>query len=176
MSPKSLFIIIIRVIGLLLLVDVLQVIPQVLKTFSFMLSHDLTTASIGVAVFLAILWVYYIVVKYSLFRAEKIVEKFSLEKNFTEEKFELNIHHSSIIKIAVIFIGGYLIIQHFIPMILEIYTFIQNQSQDTNLYYDGLPPSKYMNLVQDVIMVLVGYYMFGNSQSITNFIELKRKK
>lgn len=176
MSPKSLFIIIVRIVGLFLLIDVLRVIPQLLKTFSFMISHDLLIASIGVIFSLAILFIYYIVVKYALLNSEKIVDKFSLDKNFTEEKFELNIHHSTIIKIAIVFIGGYLIITYFVPMILEIYTFIQNQSTDENFYYEGLPESKYMNLVHDTIMVLIGYFMLGNSRAITNFIEYQRKK
>ena len=98
-----------------------------------------------------------------------------MDKNFSEEKFETNIHHSTIIKLAIIFIGGYLIINYFVPLILELYTFIQNKTQDENFYYDGLPSSKYINLIHNTIMVLIGYFMLGNSKRISNFLEYKRK-
>lgn len=176
MSPKSLFIIIVRIIGLFLLIDVLRVIPQGLKVFGMMLAADNAMAVAGILISTVILLLYYFVVKYTLFKAEKIVERFSLDKNFSEEKFELNIHHSSVIKIAVICIGGYLFIENFVPMILEIYTFVQNQSRDESVFYSALPSFNYLSLVHYVAMVLIGYYMLGNSKAIANFIELKRRK
>lgn len=176
MSPKSLFIIIIRVIGLFLLVDALQVIPQGLKVFGMMFAADNSMAIASVIISIAILLIYYFIVNYTLFNAEKIVEKFSLDKNFSEEKFEMNIHQSTIIKLAIIIIGGYIFIQNFVPMILEIYTFVQNQSQDEGTSFSSLPAFNYLNLIHYVVMMLIGYYMLGNSKSITNFIELKRRK
>jgi hypothetical protein len=171
MTPRSLFIILVRVIGLFLLIDILRVIPATLKTFSLLVTSDLLIACISILFSLAILWIYYLVVKYALFKSEKLVEKFSLDKNFTEEKFDLTIEHSSIIKLAVIFIGGNLIIQYFVPMLLELYEFIQRQSQ--NLYYAETSTSNNMGLIQDVMMVLIGYFMVGNSRSIASYIETK---
>lgn len=176
MSPKSLFIIIVRIIGLFLLIDVLRVIPQGLKVFGMMWAADNAMAMAGVIISGAVMVMYYFVVKYTLFNTEKIVEKFSLDKNFSEEKFELNIHHSSIIKIAVICIGGYLFIENFAPMIIELYTFIQNQSQDLNTFYSDIPSYNSLNLAHHVVMVLIGYYMLSNSRAIVNYIELKRRK
>lgn len=171
MTPKSLFIILVRIMGLFLLIDILRVIPETIKTFGLLITADFSIAMISILFSLGILWIYYIVVKYALFKSEKLVEKFSLDKNFTEEKFDLTIQHSSIIKLAVIFIGGNLIIQYFVPMILELYEFIQGQSQ--NLYYAETSTSNNMNLIQDVMMVLIGYFMLGNSKTITSYIETK---
>lgn len=176
MSPRSLFIIIVRIIGLFLLIDVLRVIPQGLKVFGMMIAADNAMAIVGIVISIVIIVIYYFVVKYALFKAEKIVEKFSLDKNFSEEKFELNMHHSSIIKIAVICIGGYLFIENFVPMIIELYTFIQNQSQDESAFFSAIPSFNSLNLVHYAAMVLIGYYMLSNSKAIANYIELKKRK
>lgn len=175
MSPKSLFIIIVRIIGLFLLIGILQVVPQLLKTFNMLLLNDLMTAIIGAVFSLSVLFIYYLIVRACLFKSEKLVQRLSLDKNFEEEVFEFNIHHSTIVKLAVIFIGGYTFIQFFIPLLLNIYALIQNKTQpDSDFYINS--SFDFFNLVHHTCMVLIGYFMVTNSKGITNYIELKRRK
>jgi hypothetical protein len=174
MTPRSLFIIILRVIGLFLLIDILRIVPQLLSTMSVLLRTGETGTMITTIIFaILVTLIYFYVVRYILFRADKLVDKLSLDKNFTEDKFELNIHRSTVIKIAVVIIGGITLVEYFVPLILELYIFIQSKGQGPEEGGSVVTP---MNIVKDVLMVLIGFFLVSNSRTITNWTERKLQK
>jgi len=178
MTPKTLFIIIIRIIGLLLLLDLLRVIPQLLKNILFLLSLGDTTV-IFIGAFFSILMssVYAAVLIYSLFKADKLVDKLSLAKKIDEERIELNIHSSTVIKIAVVFIGGTTILNYFAPVLLNLLDFVAKQSNQSFTNFEtGTRSFDKMVLVHDVIMLLIGYFLITNCNSVSNWISKAVRK
>jgi hypothetical protein len=171
MSPKSLFIIILRIVGLFLFVDILRVVPQLFSTFNVLLhAGEIQIVITGIIASLLLILVYFYVVKYVLFNSDKIVDKLSLDKNFSEEKFELNIHRSTVIKIAIIIIGGMTIVEYFVPLILDLFSFIQSRNN-----MDNENSISKMTLVRELLMVLIGYFLISNSRTITNWVDKRRK-
>ena len=172
MTPKSLFVIVLRIVGLYIFIDILRVLPQILSTFNFLLrSGDISTGIMSALFSLLILLLYIFVIRYTLFRTDKIVERLSLDKNFAEEKFEFNMHRSTVIKIAIIVVGGMTLVEYFVPLILNLYLFIQSRSGQ-----DEVKSVSNITIVRYILMVLIGYFLIGNSGTITNLIEKNRKK
>jgi len=172
MTPKTLFIIIVRIIGLLLLLDLMRVIPQLLKNILYLLPlGDVSFIFIGIFFSLLISGVYAAVLVYSLFKTDKLVGKLGLEKNFDEEKIELNIHSSTAIKIAVVFIGGTTVLNYFAPVLLNLLDFITTQSSQsfTNFETGTKIPDKIV-FVHDIIMLLIGYFLITNCRTVSNWI------
>lgn len=107
MLIKTFWKILIKIIGLWLLFSCVSIIPQFFSTLSFT-NGDLNTES------LMLLWlmlfgsiiIYILIIRLFLFKTDWIVEKLKLEKNFTEERIELNIKSSTILTISIIVIGG----------------------------------------------------------------------
>jgi len=179
MTPRSLFIIIIKIIGLYFLIDIIRVVPQFLSTITYLFRGDVTSGLIGIVCCILLIAIYLFLVKYILFKADKIVEKLGLDKNFDEEKFEFNIHRSSVIKISVMLIGGMLLVDYTVPFILNLYSYIQEKNQSNinsmlDAFAGGARVSQ-ANLVHGFVMILIGYFLVTNSRMITNWIEKKRK-
>ena len=180
MTPKSFFIIVIKIIGLYFLIDILRVVPQFLSTLTMLFRGDALSASIGLIVSVLLVGVYLLLVKYILFNPDKIVDKLRLDKNFDEEKLELNIHRSTVIKVGVIIVGGVTLLDYFVPLILNIYSYIKalNQGEMMGMLdtFSGNTSINTMDLVHGGIMTLLGYFLIANSNTITNWIERQRKK
>src|SRR3569623_1657799 len=102
MTPRSLFAIIIKIIGIYLLLGAIVSIPQMIITVYSLrgqVSYTDTKEMFGIAFFLIVTAVIYILImRYCLFRTDWLIDKLNLAKGFTEEKLELNIHRSTILK------------------------------------------------------------------------------
>jgi len=179
MTPKSLFIIIIKVIGLYFLIDIIRVVPQFLSTLTMLFRGDIASGLFGAVISLLLIGVYLLLVKYILFKPEKIIDKLGLDKNFDEEKFELNIHRSTVIKISLIVIGGLTLLDYFVPFVLNLYSYIQAKNESgingmLDMFSSNVQVSN-MDLIHGGIMTLIGYFLVTNPRTITNWIEKLRK-
>jgi len=176
MSPKSLFIIITKIFGLLLLLNILLIFPKFLNTIDFAI-HSGSNAEIIYQLFftVSIFFVYFLILRHILFKTGKVVEKLELDKGFQEEKFGMNFHKSDIIKVCIIIIGGFIFTQSIVSLILNIYLLIQSKYD----FFGVAPLTTHqfntLSFAHDILMVLIAYYFLTNYNSITNWIELKRR-
>lgn len=116
---------------------------------------------------------YIVVLRYALFRADRLVDKLALDKNFAEEKFELNIHRSTAVKIAVIIVGGVTLINSFVPFLLNLFAYIK--SKNNPMDYTVVAPEP-LTMAMELILVLLGYFLLTNSRVIVNLVEKERRK
>ena|ERR1700678_3294737 len=115
MTPRSLFNIILKILGVFFIQDFLASIPQVLSVFLLFVTPDGRQEAIWTLVStLLILSAYGIVCYYLIFRTDVIIDKLRLENGFNQEAFQLNIHRSTTLCISIIVIGG-LIVANEIP-------------------------------------------------------------
>jgi hypothetical protein len=128
-------------------------------------------ASFTISIFL----IYFLILRHILFKSEKVVEKLGLDHGFKEEKFEINIHKSDLIKICVIIIGGVIFIQSFVPLILNIYLFIQSKYNFFGTSPFSMNNFNALDFTHEIIMILIAYYLLSNYSGIANWIELKRR-
>jgi hypothetical protein len=130
MTPRSLFAIIIKVIAIYLIVASLLFIPQLLSTSIMMFQPGLTSPSAGeftgsAFIIILIIGFYIFFLRLCLFKTEWIIDKLRLSEGFTEEKFELNIHRSTLLKIAVIVTGAIIVVDSLPLFCKELFYYIQ---------------------------------------------------
>jgi len=171
MTPRTLWIILLKITGLYIFLQLLYSLPDLFSAAAFLngqhnpeglaeLSYLLFSASIYLFMLVAL-----------IFRTDWLINVLRLEKGITEEKLELNIHRSTVLKIAVIVTGGLTLI-HTLPLLLkEIFTYFQVSNS-----YNGFKQySQGGWIIFHVIELLLSYFMVTSSRLIVNFIERKRK-
>src|SRR5258706_8897270 len=115
MTPRSLFTIILKCLGIFFIKEFLLIIPQFLSVFLYFSREDTVFAGIWTLLAtLALLAVYFLVFYYLIFKTEYVIQKLQLEKGFDEERFFFKIHRSSLLSIIII-VTGLLIIIDAIP-------------------------------------------------------------
>lgn len=164
MTPKSLFNIVLKILGLLLLKDSLPVIIQSLFTLDQDYGLLLTITS------LLVLGIYLAAIYLFIFRTNSIIEKLKLASALPEE-IPFNIHHSTILYIAVIILGGYIVATEIPSLCRSIYNYyaereMTRRMSDTQGGYFVFSASK----------ILVGLLLLGNARFIVNYVEHRRRK
>ena len=181
MTPKSLFIIIIRIIGLYFLIGLIKIIPELLGTLIMLIQQDVSSSMTWIIFATLLVSLYLLLVKYILFNPDKVVDKLRLSRNFDVEKFEFNIHRSTVIRIAVIFIGGLTLLEYFVPLVLNLLSYVTTKKVSDNNINETLSilsRASYVEpieIIHGILMTLIGYFLVTNSRLITNFIEKHRK-
>lgn len=177
MAPKSLFIIIVRIIGLFLLLDTLTVIPSYLNSISFIVNiGDAKSILIGIIFSTLIVVLYIMILFYVLFKTEKVVDRLSLYKNFDEEKIELNIHSSTLIKIAILIIGGMMFLDNIVPVVLNLFGYIKSLNDNILIDFDHEKSISTMAFVHNLIKSLIGYLLVSNCRVVAIWVEKKIRK
>lgn len=173
MTPRTFWLILIKLIGIYFIFDSLNVVvPFITGTFYvFKGSSDYPVFQI-VSGFIVVIGVYFLIFWYAIFRADSVVDKLRLETGFTETKFDINIHRSTILKIAVIVMGG-LMFANVLPILCnDIFSYLR--STTANIVLRETTQSGWM--IYYFVKLLVSLFMMTNSRLVVNFIEWRRKK
>jgi len=174
MSPRSLFNIILKIFGLFLIKDMLVAIPEVLATATLMFSYGNEGLSFF-STFLVLLTIsIYILITYCLvFRTGWVIDYLKLENGFSQEKLQFNLHRSVVLAIAVIVIGGLLVIAGIPQLVGQIANYVQDRGLNSGALYTALP--NYTFLIIYSCQVLIGLLMIGYQRQIVLLIESRRK-
>jgi len=173
MTPKTFWILFLRIFGLYLIWQTLTLLPSLFSTLIYMFK-----ANDGLSVFSTICAIvligctFALVFRLCLFKTEMVIEKLHLARGFGEEKFDINIHRSSLLSIAIIVLGG-LMLTEGLPL-LAYHGFQYFQRDNTYNSFTSNLSSPW--IVTNFLKVLFGYFMVTDSRLIVNFIERKRKK
>jgi hypothetical protein len=114
---------------------------------------------------------YVLIVRYFIFKTDWLIDKLYLDKGFTEERFELKIHRSTVLRIAVIVIGAVIII-YSLPLFCK-QAFAYSQLTGPDKGFKENPASGW--LIFYFVKLFVGFFMMTSSRLVVNFIERKRK-
>src|SRR5450432_3459101 len=104
MTPKTLFTIILKIIGLFFIRDLLLSIPQLLSFILYLKNRETLVAvwnliSDGIFILLELLICYYLI-----FKTDWIIHKLKLTEGFDQEIIPFNMHRSTILSISVMVI------------------------------------------------------------------------
>jgi hypothetical protein len=173
MTPRSFWIILIRILGIWFVLDSLQIIYSYL-TYIPLLSDATAISAILTALIITTLVIifFFLILYLCLFRTDWIIDKLKLDKGFSEEKFELNMHRSSIYAISIIVIGGIILLRSFPQLCRQLILYFQQSSLPTN--YSSNPTWSYILL--NFIQTVIGVYFITSNRTIVNFIEKQRRK
>jgi hypothetical protein len=169
MSPKALWLILLKMLGIWLILEGLSIIPQLLSTIVAL--YDQTNNQIFsiTAVIIISIAAYGFVIWNLLFKAELLIKILRLEKGFSEADLNFNIHRSTVLKITVIVIGGLIIIESLPQLCRNLFTFLQFNSFSTQNPLASL-------LVFYFVKFLIGFFLVANTRMLVNLIENLRTK
>lgn len=168
MEIKTFWRIIIKGIGLWLLVNSVYVIPQFASTFSFIQDQLNWENLIAVwSITFGTLIFYLLIVGVFLFKTEWIVNVLRLDKNFTENRIDINLPYNNVLSIVVIVIGALVFVEAIPKLCSTVYEFLKQKE----LFKDY---SRVSWLIFYFLKALVGYLMMTNSKTIVKLID-KRK-
>lgn len=176
MTPRTLFTILIKIVGVSLLISALTVIPQFLGT-AYLVGQGFSSGDNSIATLIALVIVvfamglYLVVMRICLFKSDFLINKLSLDKHFSEEKFEINIDPATILPIAIIVIGGIIIVDAFPLFCRQIFSYLQQSRSEGQ----GFENPSLGWIISDGIKLLVGYLLISNNKKLTSWIENKSK-
>ena len=163
MKVRTFWLILLKIIGFFLVLKGVNVIIYSFATFSIINSGDDSTIIwvilsiiLTVIVYLFILWLF-------VFKTTWLIDKLRLEKGFEEEKIEINVSLSNIISIAIIVIGGIMLIESLPQLCKQIFTFFQMKSILKENQTIGW-------IILYFLQASLGYLLMTNSKRITTFI------
>lgn len=166
----------VKIFGLFLIWQSVVLITQFIATFTYIgsLGREQSAAwIIFVTLFFyaLIVVVYFLIMRYCIFKTDWVVEKLHLDRGFTEEKFDLNIHYSTILMVVTMVTGGFMLIDGLPQLCYRIFSYAQRSDQYKN--FTDNPASPW--LVLDIFKVVLGYLMLTESKMIVGVIQRKSK-
>lgn len=168
MQVKTFWLILLKVLGITLVLRCFSVIINSVTTFSILSygQHSIEeylwialSIILTVAVYLFILWLF-------VFKTSWLVDKLHLEKGFQEERIELDIQFSNVLTIAIIVIGGIMLVNSLPQLCKQIFSYFQMKSFSNESQATGW-------IILYSIQTVLGYLLMANSKPISNFIAKK---
>jgi hypothetical protein len=167
MTKRDFFRILIKIFGLYsLILSIFTVIPQNISNVLFqfdimMLLVILASTMISVGMFLVL-----------LFKSDFIIDKLKLDKGFDDNQIILgNLTNESILKLALIIIGGFLIIDYLPTVLFDLVNAFKTKSTFTSIEGNNV---NYFDIVIGLVNILLGYLFITNYKSISQFLDKKQ--
>jgi hypothetical protein len=167
MTPRTFWTIFIKILGIWLVLDSLSLFSQFLSSFNTV-EYEGQLIVINLLVIIFSIGIYALILRFCLVKTDWIIDKLNLDKGFKEEKFEINIHHSSMIGIATIVIGGLLFADSLPLLCKEIIT----HTQQKKIGQEGTMPW----IIFFFVKTLIGYLLMTNYRIVTNLLEKQKKE
>ena len=164
MTKRDFFIIIIKLFGLLSVVtSIFSVIPS--NILFALMDIDLFSV-IWITVAMVIVIGLFVLL---IFKSDKVVKLLKLDKGFDDERIEIgNLNTNSIVKLAVIIIGGFLILDN-IPAFLS-HTLYAFKGDIVGIYYDTMDK---FNWAVNGINLVLGFLLLTNYNTVSKILRIK---
>jgi len=172
MTPRSLFNIILKILGVFFIKDFLATTPQLLSIFFyFKMSATVREDIWAIVSTLLSLLVYGLVSYFLIFKTEIVIDKLKLDRGFDQGAIPLNIHRSTVLSISIIVIGGLIIADEIPTLCRQLFSYFQERRMnysrtDVTISYSALTSAK----------IIIGILLMTRQRQIVNFIERQRKK
>lgn len=171
MTTRSLFNIILKILGIFFIKDILATVPQLFSSIFYLTKADTIVESIWILVTsILILFVYGLISFFLIFKSNLIIDKLKLDKGFDQDTIPLNIHRSTVLSISIIVIGGLILTDEIPNLCRQLFAYFQEK----RLTYGYTNPSISYSVLAGAKVVL-GLLLISNQKQIVNFIERKRK-
>lgn len=170
MRIKTLFSIILKVLGIFFIKDIVNSIMQISIYAILMNGSSRQVIGLKEVVIMAVPCLLYIAVAYVLiFKSNMLVNVLRIDSDFDNDTIQLNMHRSTLLSIAIIVIGGYMVADELPVLCRQVFTYYQHKktftATDPNISYMVVAASK----------VAIGLLLVGFQRPIVNLIELKRR-
>lgn len=163
MTKRDFFRLLIKIFGLYsLILSVFTVVPQTLSSFVFLEEFMVILIALG-SLFLFAFFCFIL-----FFKVDLIIDKLKLDKGFDDEVIMMgNLDSSSILKLAIVVIGGFLVIEH-VPSFL--YHIVNAFKKEVSVFEIDSQKVDYYNLSVSLINIFLGYVLITNYKTIANYL------
>jgi hypothetical protein len=174
MTKKDLFRLIIKLFGLYIIITtVLSVLPS---NIVLVLTEIDTKGIIWLTATIGILFYFFHLL---VFKPDKIIKWFRLDIGFDDDNINIkNLNPDKISKLAILLVGGILIIRSFPGLLSEAlfaFKYSVGGSENNNGYYFG-SANDYIYLFTSIINITIGYLLISNVNRVSNYIIQKVDK
>ncbi len=173
MTPRSLFVIILKVIGIIMLkqafTDGRDLVFHIMRYLSAAYEGYTNIVGFGVFVIIDLLLVYLL-----LFRPTLVIDRLKLHQGFYEEQFSLNMDKTMVMNIAMIICGLYLIIDN-LPELFKYLVRYLNSESYLKPGYAG-PNYEVHNMVFCGLKLMLAYVILTNNDYLARYIIKVDKK
>ena len=128
MTIKTFWTIFLKIFGLYLIWQVISLLPSFISWIKFVSSDDSRAYPETIALLCLILGFFILVIRYSIFKTEWVINKLKLDEGFSDKNIEINIHRSSLLSIAIIVLGGLLLADGLPLFCYNVFTYIRYTS------------------------------------------------
>jgi len=172
MQVKTLFSIVLKVLGIFFIKDIIN---SIIQTGSFMLwmpkqnSANFSNSDYSGLWIVIIVTLFYGIISWLLiFKSDFLISALHITKGFDDQVIPLNIHRSTILSISIIVIGGYMVANEIPILCRQLFTYYQQKGiiGNYNTSYT----------VVSVVKIIIGLLLMGLQRPLVNLIELKRVK
>ena len=173
MSPRSLFNIILKVLGLFFLREIINAFPSLVFSFLFLTGEEGNLYD-GIVHFVmsAIIVGFYIgIVHILFFKTNYLLDRFKLAEGFEEDKFSFNISSSSVLTIALIVIGGLLLAVE-IPNLCSL---LYSNFQEEQLTSGTIKPD-FSDAIVSGVKIAIELLIIGERKWIVGLIDPPKKE
>lgn len=171
MTPKTFWTIFFKIFGLYITWQALLVLPSLFVAIMDNGSHGKLGFFTSCSGFVFLACFFLAIVRYCIFKTDRLINLLRLETGIAGETIDINIHRSSLLKIAVIVLGGLMLTDSLPALCFNLFSYFQY----VNAYKSFAENHATPYLVTNLLKVFLGYFMVTDSRLIVNFIERKRK-
>lgn len=177
MTPRNLFSIILKIIGIFFIRDLLIVFPPAATLIPTLLEPDEGTIMILILGLIFVIGPITLLIYFLIFKTNWVIEKLKFNDGFGPEPLQFNIHRSTVLNITVI-VAGVTILAYAIPQLIrQIVIYIRYvQVKNDLVVLDAIREPDLILFVVFVAELIIGLLMIGSHSQIVNFIELRRKE
>ena len=167
MAPRSLFNLILKVIGIFFIRDVLEALSHTISAIVYIPQYSSAReAFFNVAVSLPLLVLYALLAWFFIFRSEKIIGLLRLDKNFQDNAVSINVERHMLLTAAVIVAGAWLLVNE-IP---EFFRHAVYYYQERKLYVRMTRPD-ISYIIMSIVKIAIGLFLIVFNKPIVNVIE-----
>jgi NhaP-type Na+/H+ or K+/H+ antiporter len=167
MAPKSLFLIIVKILGLLFFKEAIAYLIQLLTAIQYLSATDPSEAGRNLMYYTIFLIVYLFCGRTLLFRSKWILEKLKLDQGFDEHSLGITASPSDILHAAIIFVGGLMLCEEIPSFGRNLYIYkVQSELRYGN--------ADFALVISSGLKILIGLLLIGERTRILAFLE-KRK-
>jgi hypothetical protein len=165
--------IVLKGIGLWLLMNCIYLIPQFFSSLSLINgSINWDTLMVMWIANIASLLLFIIIIRIFLLKTQWLVNLLKLDKQFNEERIDVNISGSKVLSIVVILIGALIFLQSLPELFSTVITLLKPQ-QDPEI--TTLKNADSYWTIYHIIRVIAGFLLMTNSKFIVNLIDKQTK-
>ena len=167
MTPRSLFVILIKIMGLFQISNIFESALGLCASL-FTLRSEVSSSGIQYMLFSLFSLALYLLLFYVLlFKPQILIDRLKLDHGFYEEQFTMNMDKGMMVRIAIISVGIFFFIETIPSLCRQLAIVYQKAALH---YFSDKPDDTTINIVFAGAKLLIGYVLLTNSNYFTKFI------